>query len=175
MADETSSRRRPWAAVAPWPQDDDGDKARAHYAAMAYAYDRAMAEDGASPEALRRFTRPAMAAFAAAALIATTAEDGWDLVEISDALASGRLTEFSHQWLSDAGIDPATIAAADSSGDVERARSIAARLEQDAAESRRLLTNLVTEASNLDAWPSSGRTRALDEAKAHLARTGAGS
>ncbi len=134
-----------------------------------------MAEDGASPEALRRFTRPAMAAFAAAALIATTAEDGWDLVEISDALASGRLTEISHQWLTDAGIDPATIAPADSSSDVEHARSIAARLEQEVAETRRLLRRLVDEAWDLDAWPSSGRTRALDEAKAHLARTGGGS
>lgn len=175
MTADTSTQRRPWAAIAPWPQDDNPDQARAHYAAMAYAYDRAMAEDGASPEALRRFTRPAMAAFAAAALIETTAQFRWDLDEISDALAAGRLTEFAHQWLTDAGIDPATIAPADSSTDAEHARSIAVHLEQELAETRRHLIAVVNAASDPDAWPSSGHTRALDEARAHLARTAEGS
>jgi hypothetical protein len=53
----------------------------------------------------------------------------------------------------------------------DRARALAVNLEQELAETRRLLANLVAEASDLDAWPSSGRTRALDEAKDYLART----
>lgn len=112
---ETSIQQRPWAVVARWPEPFELKAAVAHFAAMAYAHHLTFAERivwaqtrEQSVELTNRHWFPMVAAFTAAASM--DEEGDWTANRVRDVIADGGdLIEALHEWLTDAGINPAEI------------------------------------------------------------------
>ncbi len=117
MTAEPSTQQRPWAAVAPWPKDNDPLKVRLHFAAMFLAHDKAL--DALGPvigdeevrEVEERHVEAGRAAFTAAAL-AILADHTFTLQQVSVALTTSAARMTAVEWLAAAGINPAEIEAA---------------------------------------------------------------
>ncbi len=162
MTAEPSTQQRPWAAVAPKLDMADSSQARAHFAAMFVAHDKALDSLGSAlgnPEirsAENTLVEVGTAAFVAAAL---SADDGLTLERALGTLWGGAGRDTAEQWLTAGGVNPAEIEAA----------SVPS---SDLAETTRLLRELYDTARDLDAWTSARHAEVLRKVEAHLAGAG---